>query len=249
MNTILRHAIHATTALALCSACPLASADDGWTWVVAPYVWAAGVSTDLDRSVPPYGGAEGDSAFEDVVDKIDGAFFLHAEGRGDTFGVFSDLTWLSLADSNDRPRVRSESDLDGLLFELAGVWRLGGNRYSGLDLFAGLRYIDIDFEVQLDPVNPDFETVTLDAGDSFSDAMIGARYAWELSDRWGLSVRGDTSFGDTEGTWSASVVADYKTQHGAWLFGYRYLDVSFDTGPSSLDLTLNGVTVGYAFIF
>jgi hypothetical protein len=249
MNTILRRAIHATTALSLCAACAPASADDGWTWIVAPYVWAAGVSSDLDRTVPPYGGAEGDTRFEDVVDKINGAFFLHVEGRGDTFGVFSDLTWLSIADSNDRPRVRSETDFDGLLVDFAGVWRLGENHYSGLDLFAGLRYIDIDLDIELDPANPAFETATINAGDSYSDLLIGARYAWELSDRWGLTVRGDTSFGDTEGTWSASVTADYKMDHGAWLFGYRYVDVSFDTGPSSVDLALNGLTVGYAFIF
>jgi hypothetical protein len=78
--------------------------------------------------------------------------------------------------------------------------------------------------------------------------MLGARYTW-ASDRWGLTLRGDGSFGGTEGTWNASAIGQYRTGNGAWLFGYRYLSVELDNGPSQTELTVMGPIVGYGFIF
>lgn len=251
MNTILRHAMFGAAATCLAAVCPRAHASDsdGWTWMVAPYLWAASISSDLNRTVPPFGSASTDTDFDDIIDKIDGAFQMHAEGQGDNFGLFADITYLSLSDSNDRTRFSSDTDLDNTLFELAAVWNFGEGRYNGLDLFAGLRYIDSDLTVRLDPANPDFNSVKIDASETVNDFMIGARYTWDLSDRWGVTVRGDTSFGDSDGTWNASIVANYKMKHGAWLFGYRYLDISLENNANKVDITLNGVMVGYGFVF
>ena len=135
------------------------------------------------------------------------------------------------------------------VFELAGVWNPSAGRYQGLDVFAGLRYIDIDFGAQFDPVNPLFNTTSFDGSESFNDFMLGARYTWALNDRWGVTVRGDGSFGDTEGTWNASGVVNYRMTHGAWLFGYRYLSVELENGGTDIDLTLDGPMIGYGFTF
>lgn len=231
-------------------AAPAAQASDGdWQWTVAPYLWAVSFDTDLERTEPPEGGISSDTTFDDVLDKFDGAFLLHVEGSNGEFGVFSDFIYLGLSDGHDYPRFQTESDLDTRMFELAGVWSPGGDPRQGIDVFAGLRYIDVDFNVQFDPTNPAFADSSLDAGDSFNDFMIGARYKWALSDRWALTLRGDSSFGGTEGTWNASAVAEYRMDNGAWLLGYRYLAVEFDTGPSNADLTVAGPIIGYGFIF
>ena len=70
-----------------------------------------------------------------------------------------------------------------------------------------------------------------------------------MSDRWGLTLRGDGSFGDTEGTWNASAFAQYRVKHGAWLFGYRYLSVEVETGNSNTEITMNGPVAGFGFVF
>ncbi|MET0892557.1 MAG: hypothetical protein ABWY01_03195 [Pseudoxanthomonas sp.] len=240
--------------LAACSLCffpaqAQASQDDGWQWMVAPYVWGVSLDTDLQRSEPPAGGIGSDINFDDVLDKFDGAFEVHVEGQGDHFGVLADFTYLGLADGQDRPRFRTETDLDARLFEIAGVWSPDDERYRGLDVFAGLRYIDLDLSVNFDPENPSFETTVFDGSQSYNDFMVGARYTWALSDRWGLTARGDGSFGDTEGTWNASAVATLRMKHGAWLFGYRYLAAELEIGDTSTDLTVSGPIIGYGFIF
>ena len=229
----------------------LASAADGegWEWSVAPYLWAVSINTDVTTGSPPDGGISTDLDFDGVLDKFDGAFLIHAEGQEEHWGVFADFIFLGLADEHDQPRFRTESDLDARLFELAAVWNPGEGRYRGLDVFAGLRYIDLDLTVQFDPTNPVFSNSTFDGSESYNDFMLGARYTWALSDRWGVTLRGDGSFGDTEGSWNASAVANYRMTNGAWLFGYRYLTGELEAGDGNIDLTLMGPMIGYGFTF
>lgn len=228
-----------------------ASAADntGWDWMVTPYAWATSIGMDLRTGQPPAGGTSADNDFDDVIDKLDGVFQAHIEGRGDRIGMFADFTYLGLADSHDHPRFRTDSDLDARLFELAAVWTPGADRNQGLGIFAGLRYIDVDLTVNLRPTGPILETTSIDGEDNYSDLMLGARYTWALSDRWGLTLRGDGSFGGTEGTWNASAVADYRMKRGAWLLGYRYMDVELESGGNEVDITMNGPMVGYGFKF
>jgi hypothetical protein len=134
------------------------------------------------------------------------------------------------------------------LFELAAVWSPGEGRFRGLDMFAGLRYIDVDLTVQLDPENTLFDATSIDGSDTFSDFMLGARYTWELSGRWHLTLRGDGSFGDTGGTWNGSTMAAYSMKHGAWFFGYRHLSVELEA-RNKFDVTMSGPVTGYGFVF
>lgn len=235
--------------LIFCPTVAFAAENDSWEWIVAPYGWGASIGTDLETTQPPEGGVSTDTEFDDVVDKLDGAFQVHVEGQGDKFGVFADFTYLGLGDSKDYPRFSTSSDLDTRLFELAAVWSPGEDRYKGLDLFAGLRYIDVDLSVQLDPTNPLFDTTRIDEGQSFSDFMLGARYTWALSDRWGLTLRGDGSFGDTEGTWNASAMANFRMKRGAWFVGYRHLSVELEGNQKNTEISMSGPQIGYGFFF
>ena len=234
----------------LASACVVAPthAAERMDWVVAPYGWGASIGTDVKTTLPP-SESSSDTDFRDVVDKLDGAFEIHIEGQGDRFGFFTDFTYLGIADDRTHPRFVINSDLDTRLFELAAVWNPSPERFKGVDVFAGLRYIDVDLTVQLDPNNPSFNDVAIDGGRTYNDFMVGTRYTWELSNRWALTLRGDGSFGDTDGTWNASAVAQFRTGNGAWLFGYRHLDVEIEAGGSKTHITMSGPEIGYAFRF
>ena len=236
---------------ALVAVCPLAHADDSdrWEWMVAPYAWAASLHTDLQRTQPPAGGISSDTGFNNILDKLDGVFQVHVEGQNEHWGTFADFTYLGLANQHDYARFHTESDLDTRLFELAAVWSPGDDRFRGWDVFAGLRYIDVNMTVKFDPTNPAFDTTSFKSGQTFNDFMVGGRYTWPLSDRWALTLRGDTSFGGTDGTWNASAVASYRTGNGAWLFGYRYLDAKLPSSDSDINIVMYGPLIGYGFTF
>jgi hypothetical protein len=237
-------------AIGLAGVAPQANAAD-WEWMVAPYVWLPTVSTDLERTVPPEGGISSDISFDDILDKGDGAFLMHAEGQGDQFGILTDFIYLGLSDEHQFERFDTETDFDARVFELAGVWSPGEERYQGFEVIAGLRYIDVDVNAVFDPINPAFNTSSLEGGDTFYDFMLGVRWAGELSDRWGLSLRGDGSTGGTEGTWNFEGLLSYKTNSGAWFGGYRFLSVEYgdDNDDQNVKLNLSGPVFGYAFKF
>jgi len=243
-----RFRMPALLALSLAMASTQAAAADDWDWVVAPYIWGAGLSTDLDTGLPPPGTGS-DAEFSDLIDELDGAFQIHVEGQGEDWGMFTDFTFLGLAAAEERTGFDTESDLDVRLFELAAVWSPGDEKFEGLDVFAGLRRVDADFTVEFDPVNPAFATTTIDTSASFNDLMLGARYTIPMSERWKLILRGDGSWGDTDGTWGGSAVVTYATKSGAWGFGYRVLSGNFNSDNADLDLTLSGFEIGYGFRF
>ena len=225
-----------------------AAEGDGWAWMLEPYVWAASIGTDMRTYQPPTEGGS-DSSFSDIVDKLDGVFMARVEARNDRFGGFVDFIYLGLADSREHRFLETSTDLDARLLDAAFSWRPGGERDRGLDVYAGVRYIELDLTTRFVPDNPQFAPRTLDVGDSYVDFLLGARYTWALSDRWSLTLRGDGSTGDTDGTWSASAMGGYRTGNGEWLFGYRYIEADFSGPNSDVSLGLSGPVVGYGFRF
>lgn len=222
------------------------SGEEGWDWVVAPYLWASTIGVDLRRDLPP---VENETRFNDIVSKIDMAFLMHVEGQGDRFGVFGDITYLSLSDDKTHPRYRAEADVDATIFELAGVWNVAPERFHGFDLYGGLRYYSVDLGVALDPTNPALAGVGIGLDKSYSDFLFGGRYNARLAERWGLTLRADGSWGDTDGSYSASAMFSYHMKRGSWLFGYRHMEVELPTVGQSVDLSLSGPVFAYAFRF
>ncbi|UNK49796.1 hypothetical protein MNR01_01800 [Lysobacter sp. S4-A87] len=237
----------ATSALLAAIPLPSHAQDDGeWEWMVAPYLWAASVGTDLTTRFPV---STGGTRFPDLIDDIDGAFQAHLEVQNDSFGMFADFTYIGLGDNKDFERLSTDSQLDSYLFEAAAVWSPGEGRLKGIELFGGLRYIDVDLSVAFQPHDVQLGPLVLNPNDSYSDLMLGARYTWAFAERWRLTLRGDGSFGDTDGTWNASIVGQYHVKYGQWLLGYRYLSVEVEDERRKIDLTMSGPMVGFGFVF
>lgn len=226
-------------------AAPTATSE-GWSWLVAPYIWATSVDTNLREDRPPAGN---DAAFSDIISKIDMVLQLHAEGQGDRFGVFGDLTFLSLSDNGTHRNATSESSLDVSIIELAGVWNVEPTRYDGLDVFAGVRRLGIDAGIRIEPNDPSIPSFEPDVDVGLTDFMVGARYNTALSEHWGATFRLDGSTGDTDGTINASALLRYQRGKGSWIVGYRYMDIELGEGTRSLDLTLSGPVFAYSFGF
>lgn len=228
------------------AASPCMAADSGWDWNVAPYLWASSITTDFQVRGRPVGG---ETEFSDIVDKLDYAFQMHVEGQGDDFGIFVDYTYLKLSDEVNRDALGIDASLDSTLFEAALVWSPGAERHRGFEAFGGVRYLNTGVDVKFDPTNPALpdERRTLDKG--YTDALIGARYIAQIGEKWSLTVRGDGSFGDTEGSYSGSMVFQYHTGGGAWAFGYRYLDAEMETSGENANVVMAGPIVGYVYKF
>jgi hypothetical protein len=242
-----RRSIAALGVIAALNLATVARAQDAdWNWVVAPYLWAASVSTDLRADQPP---VDSQVEFPGILSKLDFGLQLHVEGQGERLGAFSDLTYLAFSDHHESTLFSSEGSLTATIFELAGVWSPGDHSYEGFEGFAGLRYLASKVDVTFDPVGPLLPNARRTVDKSYTDFMIGGRYTAKLSDRWALLVRGDGSFGGTDGTYNVSALFQYHMKKGAWVFGYRYMDAKLSGDDGSVHLTMNGPVVSYAFGF
>jgi hypothetical protein len=244
----------------LMAAAPLTSvqASNSWEWAVTPYLWMPTISMDADTNVPP-GGVGTDTSFDDVLDAIQGGFLFHVEGQGEHFGMFGDVMYISLGKDQEFTNFDLETDLDSSIWELAAVWNVDPERFEGLEVIAGWRYFDVGLEMAFDPVNPALANVELDAGKNYSDFMLGLRYIGNSGGKWGYVLRADGSWGGTEGTYNLAGNITYKTDNGAWAFGYRHLNTTLEADNNlanatpgdnvDVDLTLSGPIVSYTWFF
>ena len=167
-------------------------------------------------------------------------------------GFFLDGLYVNLSDDAKvrvgKVRVRG-IDIDGglelALLEAGAFYRFGEAGLS-FDALAGARYVSIDVEVKPGP----FPTLSRDK--DWVDPIIGGRFHMSLSERWLLSLRGDIGgFGvGSDLTWNVAAHLGYRLSERTTLaFGYRHLDIDYDSGNRELDLEFFGPFLGISFGF
>lgn len=240
--------------LAHALACPLllaaaaAAADDGQRWrgQLTPYVWASG----MGGSLTPFAGAPTVSierSFSEVLEDVDGSFFLSGYARRDRLVLLGDLGYSSSSkDGLVPPGIPGDGSLRQRSLTLAAGWRaIEGERVS-LDLLAGLRNWRVRGEVEVALAG-----LSRSPRASFSDALLAARANTELSPDWSLIAYADLGVaGGAESTHQWLATLNYA--HGErWVFsaGLRQLRLDYRDGGTRLDIKLSGPIVGASWRF
>ena len=229
----------------LSSTAAWAQDSDAFRWSVTPYLWATDTKVDLTFRDEALGG--GQIAFKDLLDVLDSAFMVHVEGGRGHWSGFMDLTYLETSDTQERPVFTVDSDSEQVFLDAAVAYWPGGIE-SGLSVYGGLRYSSFDdryrFRLGDEPIAERRSSA------DYYDALIGARYRFDLSERWSLVTRADASFGDSEGTWVVSANFAYtvgKRQQNRLMFGYQYKQAEFQDGDLRTDFRYQGPMAGFNF--
>lgn len=231
-------------AVALAATAGAARADSsGMDWLGVVYLWGADIQVDAgDRSV--------DASFSDIIDKLEMGFMGHVEAQGDTFGGFVDVVYMSVADGRSIGPVSARGELDMTLMDVAMVWNPAAERYTGVEVYGGFRYIGVDFDLRATLTPPPDPTFRTGVDTSYTDFLLGARYVAPINDQWRLVFSGDLSAGDTEGTWSLAGYGVYRNGPHRFYAGYRYLTAEVEGNAGRrVDQTFSGPAVGYGFAF
>jgi hypothetical protein len=245
-------ALSAIAALSLgFSAGPASAAESEWEWSIALYGWMSGIDAEVFANDNKVG--EIDMSFSDILDDLDMTVMLHGEGFRDKWGFFADLVYLDISNSVTGRLATTDYSMSSTIFDLAGVYRPSGTPL-GFEVYAGLRYFNMDLELDVTPIIGDTRSAKVD--DSYTDFLVGARYTGEINQNWFYRLRADVSAGETDGTWSVSGLAGYrfgKQLNMSAIFGYRHLEIDLEDDQGLLtvsqDLTMSGPFVAFNYAF
>jgi hypothetical protein len=238
---------------------PPAAPDSQWEWTIAPYVWTAGVSLDVEANGNLVLG--GEAKFPDILDKLDIAGMLHFEARHGKAGLLVDGLYMSLTDettsSGNAPipdGTMADTNLKMGIYELGGFYRPGGEK-SGFDFLLGARDIDVSQNTDVTFPGPLGLTTSFDGSKNYLDAFAGARVSLPIGKRWNFIARGDVAGGGTDVTWNGAATFGFSfDKAGKYTLqaGYRYMRLELgkttDRGTDITNtVTLSGPIVGFVF--
>jgi hypothetical protein len=241
-----------------------------WEVIVSPYVWAQ----SIDGHVTVHGvKADLDVSFRDILERLDVAFMGVVEVRYDEWRLTADVVWADLSDDSSRQtltgRVKTNVDVRFIVAEfLAGrrvfsgsaSWLPWGRRSDDprridVDLFGGARYWTLKSEIDIRTpgvVLPG--RIHTSASSDWVDPVLGTRLRLDLTDRFGLTLRGDIGgFGvgsASELSWQAWGGLGFRLSERWTLWGgYRALGVDRERGDIRAEPVLRGPVLGTSLHF
>lgn len=256
----MRKRIVAAGALFLAGASPAFAADivapepvpeNGWTFVVAPYFWAAA----MDGKVGQFGlpDVEVDAKFSDILKNLDFGAMGVVEARNGSFGLVADVMYVKLsADQGvEARRVDADVELTSETFSalVAAEYRLIETDGGSLDLLAGGRYWAVTTDVDISGAQIDLSGSD---NEDWIDPMVGLRGRLDLSPEFFLTGWGMIGgFGvSSDFAWDALGGIGYEISDSISIIaGYRALSVDYQNDDFKFDVTEHGPILGAAFSF
>lgn len=232
---------------ALIAAGPLPAVAQDWSAQVTPYVWATGIGGDIT----PFTGAPTlslDKSFSNILDDLDGAFFLSGYARRDRLVFMGDFSWSSSSKSGRiPPGLPAQGKLSQRSMTLLGGWRAVQADRVTLDLLGGARAWSVKSSI-------DVAGGLIHAAPSkeFVDPILAARANIALAPQWSAIIYADVGgFGvGSESTSQLLATVNYEVNDKLWLsLGYRQLDVDYRRGGTKVDMRMAGPLLGATWRF
>lgn len=229
--------------------CAPAIADDVFN--LTPYLWAASLDGTLGAgATDPGGSATAD--FGKLWDNMSLAgAMLNASWRRDRWTVFGDWTYARVESDSPTGASRlyshAEAEVRGNVMQVFAGWDSLPTGTGHLDLFAGLRYYDIDVDLELQGAT----LADRQAGGSaqWFDAVAGLRYLQRFGGRWQVLAQADVGAGGSEPSWEAVASLGYTFDWGTLVGGWRHLQSDYRDESLQFDAQLTGPFLGASFAF
>jgi len=215
---------------------------------LTPYLWAA----SFDGTVGA-GGDDDDRVDVDAgFDELElGGFMVRGEWRNGPWTLFGDWSYAKVsAEASPRRGLLysgAEAEVRGHIVQGAAGYALHRDNGTLVDLFGGLRYINVRVDLELsEGLLPKADRR---ADDSWVDGVAGIRGRMPLSPRWQLGWYGDAGSGGSDLTWQLIGWLDYRFSWGSIGGGWRHLYVDYEQAAIKLDAALTGPFIAADFRF
>lgn len=227
---------------------PALAQDAGaWTMQITPYVWGSGI----DGNATPFTGAPTISferSFSEVLEDLDGAFFLSGFARRDRFVLLGDFSYASSSKQGRvPPGIPAEGELRQTSLTLAAGYRVADAPGMTIDVLAGARQWRIRSSVDVPLAG-----ISRSPSETFADPVVAIRANFALAARWSALLHADAGgFGvGSDNTSQLFGTVNYAISDKAYVSGgYRRLNVDYSSGGTRADITLDGPLLGFTWRF
>lgn len=240
--------------LGLASSGPAALAQEP-TWDHTLTAYMVGASLDGSTGVGDV-TADVDVSFSDILDNLDTGFMFAYRGERGPWSIGLDFSFMELearaSGLGPGGGTSASVESDQYIVQLD----VGHALTERLGVYGGVRYTELDLDVEVVGGGPLGETLSRSGSESWADPVIGLRYAAPLGNRWQLVAKGDIGgFGvASDFTWQATAFAAYSFNDNAMLLlGYRHIDVDYEDGNGRdrfvWDVATSGPAAAFAWRF
>lgn len=209
---------------------------------ITVYGWLAGATGEIT----PFAGAptlEFESAFSEVLEDLDAAFFASGLVRKDRLVFVGDLSYASLSrEGLVPPGVPAMGEVSQLAVTMAGGARVVSAQTVTIDLLAGARLWNVESRVDVPLAG-----VSVSPEETFLDPIIAARFNVQIAPR--LSTIAHVDLGGvgigSEFTYQVVGTVNYRVGRATYLSaGYRHLYLDYEDGGTVFEGSQTGPLIG-----
>ena len=216
-----------------------------WRNEVTIYGWLPTISANT-----PLPSSPNSIDAEDILDDLKMVFIGNYSGRNDTWSLFGDIIYLDMGDSKNHTFPNGDYahvsyDMKTLLIHAGAGYTLVNNDNGILDVVAGVRYLDLKVDVNVDL----YQNRNLSGSKDFTDFFIGVRGVKNINENWYIPYEADVGTGDSELSWQLFAGVGYRYDWGDIKLGYRYIEYDMEDDAFIEDLTVDGVILGASIKF
>jgi hypothetical protein len=224
--------------------------ESGWTYTIAPYFWAAGLSGDVGSFGLPT--IHVDSDFGDILKHLDFAAMAIGEARYDRYSIFGDVMYIKLSGESGTPRgiLANNVDVDSETFSglIGAGYSVLQSDAGHLDVVAGARVWSVNTDIGIHGGILDGRSAS--DGATWVDGLVGVRGNYSLTPKIYLTGWGMVGAGGADVDWDVAAGLGYRfNDRWSAVAGYRALGVNYSNNGFVFDVVQQGPIFGLVMRF
>jgi hypothetical protein len=224
--------------------------EQGWTFTVAPYFWAAGISGEVASFGLP--AADVDASFSDIFDHLDFGAMAIGEARYDRYSIFGDIIYTKISGSAGTPLGILASNVALSTETFAGLigagYSLLDDSSGRLEVIGGVRVWSVDTEISFS--GGILDGVSRNDGATWVDAVVGLKGNYSITPEIYLTGWGLVGAGGADIDWDVAGAIGYRfNDRIAAVAGYRALGVDYRDDGLVFDVVQQGPILGLVVRF
>lgn len=230
-------------------------ASDDWSFLVAPYIWFAGIKGDLS-TVPGAAATRIDVSPSDALSGTEASFMLMFEAKKRRHGVLLDVFYSDVLQENQSvssSNLNWKASVKDTLVTAGYTYEIYSTPHTVIDVIGGLRYWEVDTKLSLMTGLDPLEDLTIRNSASWVDPLAGVKAKVRLGDsRFYLAcfLGGGGASGGSDSFYDLTANVGYPlTETIVTSIGYRLFDVDYENDAFVYDVKQEGWVLGIVWIF